>query len=76
MGKLGKTILLLTLLAALAGFSGPSLGRATPPDVINIARAPIPIQVLVQSPAETKTDLQVIFLLPFIAGEHAARVAC
>ncbi len=34
----------------------------SPPAVIDIANAPIPIQFLVQSPAETKTDLQVICL--------------
>lgn len=62
MGKLGKTIQTLMLLAALAGLSGPFLHAQTPPDVIDIAKALIPMQVLVQSPAETKTDLQVICL--------------
>ena len=33
-----------------------------PPTVIDIANAPIPIQVLVQSPADTETDMQVICL--------------
>ncbi len=34
----------------------------TSPAAIDIAKAPVPMQVLVQSPAETKTDLQVICL--------------
>jgi hypothetical protein len=50
------------LLLALAGSVGLALHAQAPPAVIDIANAPIPIQILVQSPSETKTDLQVICL--------------
>jgi len=61
-GKFAKAILTLMLQAALAGFSGPALHAQVPPGTIEIAKSPIPIQVLVQSPAETNSDLQVICL--------------
>jgi hypothetical protein len=48
------------VLIALTGF--PATPAQTPPAVIDIANAPIPIHILVQSPAETQTDLQVICL--------------
>jgi hypothetical protein len=60
MGNPRKTILMSALILALAGFSSPALHAQTPTDVIDIAKAPIPIQVLVQT--ETKTDMQVICL--------------
>jgi hypothetical protein len=47
------------LLPALAGSVGLALHAEA---VIDIVHAPIPIQVLVQSPAETTADLQVICL--------------
>jgi len=50
------------LLLALAGSVGLALHAQTPPAVIDIANTPIPIQILVQSPAETATELQVICL--------------
>ncbi len=62
MTKLRKTTLISSLLIALAACSGSTLHAQTPPAVIDIANAPVPIQVLVQSPAETKTDLQVVCL--------------
>jgi hypothetical protein len=45
-----------------------------PPTVIDIANAPIPIQVLVQSPADTETDMQVIcvFRSPPVNTMHGA----
>jgi hypothetical protein len=57
-----KTIPTSTLLKVL--FAWPWwLGHAqTKPAVINIANAPVPINILVQSPADTETDLQVICL--------------
>jgi hypothetical protein len=55
-----KTIITSTLLIALAAW--PAATAQTPPAAIDIANAPIPMQVLVQSPAETNTDLQVICL--------------
>jgi hypothetical protein len=58
MMNLTKTIPTSTLLVALA--SWPTAHAQTP--AFDIANAPIPMQVLVQSPAETKTDLQVICL--------------
>jgi hypothetical protein len=61
MTKLRKTTLISSLLIALAACSGLTL-NAQAPAVIDIVNAPVPIQVLVQSPAETKTDLQVVCL--------------
>jgi hypothetical protein len=63
----------LTLVVAMACVPGlpqktlaqaPTDGTATPakPAEIRIANAPIPVRVLVQSPAETDTDLQIICL--------------
>ena len=57
-----KSVLISSLLLALAACSWPALEAQSPPAVIDVANAPIPIQVLVQSPADTKTDLQVICL--------------
>ncbi len=55
-----KTILKATILLVLPG--GWNAGAQTAPTLIDISNAPIPIQILVQSPAETHTDLQVICL--------------
>ena len=55
-----KTILKATILMALPG--GWNAGAQTAPALIDIANAPLPIQILVRSPAETHTDLQVICL--------------
>jgi Cytosol aminopeptidase family, N-terminal domain len=52
----------LTLGIALLVCSGPTAHAQTQPAPIDIPNAPIPIQVLVQSPADTNTDLQVICL--------------
>jgi hypothetical protein len=52
----------LTLGIALLVFSGPTAHAQTQPAPIDIPNAPIPIQVLVQSPADTNTDLQAICL--------------
>jgi hypothetical protein len=49
-----------TLLCALIAWPGPVVYAQ--PAITEIASAPIPIQILAQSPAETKTDLQVICL--------------
>jgi hypothetical protein len=49
-----------TLLFALIAWPGPL--AYTQPAVTEIANAPIPIQILAQSPADTKTDLQAICL--------------
>jgi len=55
-----KMTLTFAFLIALTGW--PTAFAQSPPAVIDIANSPIPIQILVQSPAETKTDLQVICL--------------
>jgi hypothetical protein len=55
-----RTILTSALVIALAIW--PAAHAQTPPTVIDIAKAPIPVQILVQSPAETQTDLQIICL--------------
>jgi len=60
MTSLNKALATTTLLIAFAAW--PAAHAQTPPAVIDIANAPIPIQILVQSPAETKTDLQMICL--------------
>ena len=52
----------LTLGIALLVFSGPAAHAQTQPAPIDIPNAPIPIQVLVQIPADTNTDLQAICL--------------
>jgi hypothetical protein len=52
----------LTLRIALLVWAGPIGYAQTPPAPIDIPNAPIPIQVLAQSPADTNTDLQVICL--------------
>jgi hypothetical protein len=62
MAKPRNTILTSALVVSLAVFYGHALLGQTPPTVIDIANAPIPIQVLVQSPADTETDMQVICL--------------
>jgi Cytosol aminopeptidase family, N-terminal domain len=49
-----------TLLFALIAWPGPL--AYTQPAVTEIANAPIPIQILAQSPADAKTDLQAICL--------------
>jgi hypothetical protein len=60
MMNLTTTTLTSALLIALTAW--PAARAQTPPAVIDIANAPIPMQVLVQGPAETQTDLQVICL--------------
>src|ERR1700723_3944040 len=55
-----RTILTSSLVIALAIW--PAAHSQPPPTVIDIAKAPIPVQILVQSPAETQTDLQIICL--------------
>jgi hypothetical protein len=62
MAKPRNTILTSALLVSMAVFYGPALLAQTPPTIFDIANAPIPIQVLVQSPADTETDMQVICL--------------
>jgi len=59
-GKLGKTILTSALLIALAARAAAH--AQTPPTRIDIARAPLPIHILVQTLAETATDIQVVCL--------------
>jgi hypothetical protein len=56
----GSTSLTSALFIALISF--PAFSAQTPPSAIEIARSPVAIQILVQSPAETTTDLQVICL--------------
>jgi hypothetical protein len=60
MMDLTKSTLTSALLIALVAW--PAAHAQTPPAVIDIANAPMSMQVLVQSPAETTTDLQVICL--------------
>jgi hypothetical protein len=62
MAKPRNTVLTSALLVSMAVFYGPALLAQTPPTIFDIANAPIPIQVLVQSPADTETDMQVICL--------------
>jgi len=57
-----KTVAAQALLMGLTIWAGPRICAQAPPTVIAIANAPIPMRILVQSPAETKTDLQVICL--------------
>lgn len=57
-----RTTVTSTLLIALIAWPWPKAQAQTPPALIDIANAPIPMQILVQSPAETRTDLQVICL--------------
>ena len=52
----------LTLWIALLVCTGPIAQAQTQPAPIDIPDAPIPVQVLVLSPAGTNTDLQVICL--------------
>jgi hypothetical protein len=54
--------MLLILLTGWCLNTGAQTGAQTAPAIINISDGPIPMQVLVQSPAETTTDLQVICL--------------
>jgi hypothetical protein len=63
--KLMKSALLMVLIWG----TGSNGGAQTPPAAIDIASAPIPIQILVQSPAETQTDLQVICLFQSSPGK-------
>jgi hypothetical protein len=48
-------------IALLLGLCAIAYGQ-TPPAAIDIPNSPIPVQVLAQGPADTKTDLQVICL--------------
>ncbi len=52
----------LPVLIALAAWSCAIVCAQNKPAVIEVAGSPIPIRVLVQSPADTDTDLQVICL--------------
>jgi hypothetical protein len=59
MTSLKRTTVAATLLIAVTAFPRPKVyAQAT----IDITHAPIPMQILVQSPADTITDLQVICL--------------
>jgi hypothetical protein len=60
--RLENTTMRLTLGIALLFCSGPIAHAQIQPAPIDIPNAPVPIQVLVQSPADTNTDLQVICL--------------
>lgn len=62
MTSLKKTRATWTLLIGLIIWPWPKVCAQNPPAVIDIANAPIPIQILMQSPANTRTDLQVICL--------------
>ena len=62
MRSLNKAILIPLLLTTLTGPSLPEIYAQNRPDVIEVPGGPIPIRILVQSPAETRTDLQVICL--------------
>jgi hypothetical protein len=57
-----KLIVASMPLIALITWPSPKAHCQTPAAVIDIANAPVPIQILVKSPAETQTDLQVICL--------------
>jgi len=52
----------LTLWLVLLACPGPIAHAQTQPAPIDIPNSPIPVQILAQSPAEAKTDLQVICL--------------
>lgn len=52
----------LTSAFFIALISLPAFSAQNPPSAIEIARSPLAIQILAQSPAETTTDLQVICL--------------
>jgi hypothetical protein len=62
MTSLKKTIPSSTFLIVLIAFPWPKSCAQTRPTVIAVANGPIPIQILVQSPADTMADLQVICL--------------
>jgi hypothetical protein len=62
MTNLKRTIVTSPLVIALIAWPWPKIHAQTPPALIDIANTPIPMQILVQSPADTKTDLQVICL--------------
>jgi len=62
MPNAGKTLQTSTFVIALIAWSWPLGNAQTKPLVIDISNAPIPIYVLVQSPADTDADLQVICL--------------
>jgi len=60
--RLQNTTMRLSLWIALLVCLGPIAHAQTQPAPIDIPNAPIPVQVLAQSPADTQTDLQVICL--------------
>jgi hypothetical protein len=62
MTSLRKTIVTSAFLIALSNGPWPNVYAQTRPAVIDIANSPIPVRILVQSPADTTTDLQVICL--------------
>jgi hypothetical protein len=62
MTSLKKTITTSTFLIGWIVWPWPKTCAQTRPAVIDVANGPIPMQILVQSPAETMTDLQVICL--------------
>src|ERR1700689_3933150 len=62
MTSLKKTMTTSTFLIALIACPWLKTYAQTRPAVIDVAHGPIPMQILVQSPAETMTDLQVICL--------------
>ena len=53
---------IVTAAFLIVSISWPEVRAQIPPAIIDIAKAPIPIQILVQSPADTTTNLQVICL--------------
>jgi Cytosol aminopeptidase family, N-terminal domain len=60
--RLQNTTMRLTLWLVLLACPGPIAYAQTQPAPIDIPNSPIPVQILAQSPAEAKTDLQVICL--------------
>jgi hypothetical protein len=78
MVKPRSTILTSALLVSMAVIYGPALLAQTPPTVMDVANAPIPIQVLVQGPADAEIDMQVICLFrssPVNTMHGAGRIA-
>jgi hypothetical protein len=68
--SVARLILFYGVVAPVLGVMGsgyavaqaPTPATAVPPQEIRIANAPIPMRILVQSPAETETELQIICL--------------
>jgi len=60
MSNLNQTLLALALICATQQYAQSQ--PVAPPSSIDVPNAPIPMRILVQSPADTVTDLQVICL--------------